>query len=313
MAPRKIPKVLVIGSVNMDLVVSVDRFPRPGETITGGDLQAIPGGKGANQAIAARRAGAAVDFVGAVGGDTFAPQLVAGLEREGIGVQHVKIVPRAASGIALIAVKPDGENTLIHAPGANANVLPAQVRKAESCFESAACLLLQREIPVPTIEVALSVARDSGLRTILNPAPAGPLGKTTLAKVDVLVVNETEAETLTQQPVRDLRHARSTAGELAARVGGGCAIVTLGRRGAWVACPGSRQPVRILPVKVRAVDATAAGDTFVGALSTRWLETGDIIEAANFAAAAAALAVTRRGAQPSIPGRRSILRRLRQG
>ena len=312
MERRKYPRILVVGSVNMDLVAAVQQFPRPGETVSGGDLKAIAGGKGANQAVAASRAGAAVDFVGAVGDDAFGPTLIAGLEADGIGVAHVKVVPQTASGIALIAVKPDGENTLIHAPGANGSVDPALVRQAATSLAAADCLLLQHEIPRRTVEAALNAARRKNVLTVLNPAPAGPLPRTLLAKVDVLILNETEAETLTKTRVRDLRQARTCTAELASAVGGRCAILTLGKRGAWVAAPGVGRPVRVPAFKVRAVDATAAGDTFVGALSTRFLETGEIVEAAHFAAAAAALTVTRAGAQPSIPGRRAILRCLRQ-
>ena len=312
MARRKYPRIVVVGSVNMDLVAAVQRFPDPGETVSGGNLQAIAGGKGANQAVAASRAGAEVDFVGAVGDDTFGPKLIAGLEREGIGVAHVKVVPGTASGIALIAVKPDGENTLIHAPGANGSVDPALVRQATTCLAAADCLLLQREIPHRAVEAALNAARRNDLLTVLNPAPAGPLPRALLAKVDVLILNETEAETLTKTRVRDLRQARTCTAELASAVGGQCAILTLGKRGAWVSAPGSGRPVQIPALQVRAIDTTAAGDTFVGALSTRFLETGEIVEAARFATAAAALAVTQSGAQPSIPSRRAILRCLRE-
>lgn len=297
--------ITVIGSINMDLVTRVPAFPRPGETVAGSDLVTIPGGKGANQAVAAARAGARVRFVGAVGDDSFGRALKRGLREERIDVRRVETEKGTASGVALITIGPDGENHIVISPGANARVTPRRIDEAETVIARSRALLLQREIPPAAVARALALAHRDGVLTVLNPAPAAALSRSLLRRVGILVVNETEAELILGGRLGRSRHATL---ELASRTGGRTAVLTRGARGAWVSGPDLKTPVHVPAAKVRVVDTTAAGDTFVGALAARRLETPDLLEAVRFAAAAAALAVARLGAKPSIPTRARIQR-----
>ncbi len=297
--------ITVIGSINMDLVTRVAAFPRPGETVAGSDLATIPGGKGANQAVAAARAGAGVHFVGAIGDDSFGPRLKKGLREECIDVRRVRTEKRTASGVALITIGPGGENHIVVSPGANARVTSSRVDEAAALISRSELLVVQREIPGAAVTRALSIAHGHGVRTVFNPAPAAALSPRVLRHVSILVVNETEAELLLGSPVARPSQA---VGRLAAETGGRTAVLTRGARGAWVISPQLKKPVSVPAAKVKVVDTTAAGDTFVGALAARHLETSDLVEAVHFAAAAAALAVSRLGAKPSIPTRRQIER-----
>jgi ribokinase len=300
------PLVLVIGSLNMDLTVRVERFPRPGETVRGSDLVRAPGGKGANQAVAAARAGARVAMAGAVGGDSFGAELLQVLDREGIDRRHVRVVRGTPTGIAAITVDRSGENHIVISPGANARVTPASLHAIRPLLARAGLLLLQREIPAAAIEAALAAASAAGTRAILNPAPAGVLPRALQRRVHALIVNEAEAETILGSPVRTSAAAREAAESLAARTGGGLAIVTRGSRGAWLKDRAAGPPVRIAPHRVRALDTTAAGDAFAGAFAARYAAGAGALAAARFAAAAGALAATRPGAIPSLPRRAEI-------
>jgi ribokinase len=297
------PSVLVIGSSNTDLIVKAKRIPRPGETILGGEFSTAGGGKGANQAVAAARAGGDVTFIARVGRDTNGDRAVAGFTTAGIDVTHVIRDATHPSGVALIFVGRRGENSIAVASGANDRLSPADVRKAADAFRRAAVVLLQLETPLPAIEASIELAIDAGVRVVLNPAPARPLPARLLKRVYLLTPNESEAERLTGVPVDS---AAAAAGAVDILLGRGVqnVIITMGSRGAFVAGSHVHQRIRAFPVD--AVDATGAGDVFNGALAVALAEGRTLLEAARFGGAAAALSVTRAGAQPSAPTRRQI-------
>ncbi len=293
----------MIGGSNTDLIVKAERLPRPGETILGGEFATAGGGKGANQAVAAARAGGAVTFVARVGRDANGDRAVAGFAAAGIDVAHVIRDPSRPSGVALIFVGRGGENSIAVASGANDNLSPGDVRKARRAFLRARVVLLQLETPLKTVDASVDLATASGVRVVLNPAPARPLPARLLARVYLLTPNESEAELLTGVAVASERAAARAADALLAR-GVQNVAITMGSRGAYVAGPGVRQ---LIPgFKVRAVDATGAGDVFNGALVVALAEGRPLLEAARFGSAAAAISVTRFGAQPSAPTRREI-------
>ena len=299
--------VLVVGSSNTDMIVKAARIPKPGETILGGEFATCAGGKGANQAVAAARAGAKVTFIGCVGLDMFGERAVVGLKAEGINVGYVVREKSRPSGVALIVVSSRGENSIAVASGANANLCPADLRKARSAFRDAKVVLLQLETPLETVRVAAEMANEAGVPVILNPAPAQPLPTALLKRVYLLTPNESEAEILTGIRVRNESAATQAAAKLRAR-GVENVIITMGARGAFLATKNFRGLIR--GRKVEAVDATAAGDVFNGALAVALAEGKSLIEAAHFANAAAAISVTRLGAQTSVPRRREIERLL---
>jgi len=297
------PRILVLGSSNTDMIIKLDRIPRPGETILGGAFVTAAGGKGANQAVGAARAGGQVTFIARVGQDMFGKQAIAGFVRDGINVKYVFRDKTNPSGVALIFVAKDGENSIAVAGGANAKLSPADVRKAKAAFAGASVLVMQLETSLETVQVAADLATKAGVRVILNPAPAQPLPDSLLKRVSILTPNETEAELLTGSTGED------AATKLRAR-GVATVILTLGARGALIA---DASGTRLVPgFKVKAVDTTAAGDIFNGSLAVALAEGKSLEEAVRFANAAAAISVTRLGAQPSAPTRREIERFLRQ-
>jgi ribokinase len=295
--------IVVVGSSNTDLIIKLDRIPRPGETIIGGEFTSAPGGKGANQAVAAARAGGAVTFIARIGQDDLGERALAGFRKEGINVRHVVRDRATPSGVALIFVGKDGENSIAVASGANHKLSPADVAKASRGLREASVVVLQLETPLSTVRAAADVAARAGATVLLNPAPARPLPDTLLKRVHILTPNEIEAEMLTGIAVRNPTAAGKAAGVLLAR-GVQSVIVTMGSRGAFVAGAAARQ--MIPAYNVRAVDTTAGGDVFNGALAVALAEGKPLLEAARFATAAAALSVTRLGAQTSAPTRREI-------
>lgn len=301
------PFLVVVGSSNTDMVIHLDRLPRPGETLLGGDFRLAGGGKGANQAVAAARAGGRVALVARVGRDLFGDRALADFRREGLVVTHVRRDPTAPSGVALIFVARNGENCIAVAGGANARLAAADVRRARPAIARAAAVLLQLESPLETVETAAALAARAGVRVILNPAPARELPDSLLRCVSLLTPNETEAEVLTAGRVRDDRSAARAAERLRAR-GVGAVVITLGARGAFVASDHLSQ--RVPGFRVRPVDTVAAGDVFNGALAVALAEGRPLLEAVRFANAAAALSVTRPGAQASAPRRAEIERFL---
>ena len=302
-------RVLVVGSANVDFTVAASRLPGVGETVSGGTLLVNHGGKGANQAVAARRLGAEVRFVACVGDDASGRDIRAALQAEGVGVDGVMVTREAATGTALIVVDQQGRNQIVVAPGANWRLSAEHVRSRAEDFAWAQVVLCQLETPLDTLDVALGEARRRGLVTVLNPAPVRDgISDDVWRRVDDLTPNEGEAARLSGVPVEDVRSAGAAARVLRER-GVGTVIVTLGVQGS-IACTAGGD-VRTEAFPVNAVDTTAAGDSFNGALGTA-LAAGDALpDALRFASAAAALACTRRGAQPSLPTRAEVDRLLR--
>jgi ribokinase len=295
--------ILVVGSSNTDMIIKLHRIPKPGETILGGEFVTAAGGKGANQAVGAARAGGAVTFIARVGRDMFGDQAVAGFVKDRINVDYVFRDKVAPSGVALIFVAKDGENSIAVASGANGRLSPADVKQARKSFVGARVLVMQLEIPLDTVQAAAELAVKAGVRVILNPAPARPLPDKLLRRVSILTPNETEAELLTGIKVESEDAAARAADQLMSR-GVQTVILTLGARGAFVATAQRKQLVR--GFKVKPVDTTAAGDVFNGALAVGLAEGRPLAEAVRFANAAGALSVTKMGAQPSAPRRAEI-------
>ena len=299
--------IVVVGSINTDMVVRALQLPRAGETVLGGDFTQGAGGKGANQAVAAARAGAAVAMVGCVGDDQRGRDAVDGLRREGVGVSQIHRLSEAASGVALIVVDADGQNCIAVAPGANACLTPAMMHHAEPLLAAAEVVLVQLEVPLDAVVEPATLASGHGARCILDRAPAQPLPDALWRHLALITPNVTEAAALTGREIRDQGDVRAVAGVLLER-GVESAIVTLGPDGALVA---TRQAQIVIGgLAVETVDTTAAGDTFAGALAARLVEGTDLVDASRFANAAAAVAVTRMGAQPSVPTRDEITRML---
>jgi ribokinase len=295
--------IVVVGSSNTDMIIKLARIPRPGETVLGEEFITAAGGKGANQAVAAARAGGHVHFIARVGRDVFGDQALSGFVKDRIDVTHVSRDKSAPSGVALIFVAHDGENSIAVASGANNNLSPADVRKAKKLLTTASAVVLQLETPLPTMHAACEIAAKAGVRVILNPAPAQPLPDELLRLVSILTPNETETELLTGIKVHDETSAGRAADTLRAR-GIETVIITLGPRGAFVASANAR---KLIPgFTMQAVDTTAAGDVFNGALAVALGEGRTLEQAVRFANAAAGISVTRMGAQPSAPKRKEI-------
>jgi ribokinase len=291
------PKIVVVGSANMDLVVRATRAPERGETLHGTEFGTFPGGKGANQAVAAARQGARVTMIGCMGDDPFGAQMLGALRQDGIDTRHVRVDAQAPTGVALITVEAGGDNRIIIVAGANGQVTPAQIEVAAADFAGGDLLLMQLEVPLPAVRRAAELARARGMRVILNAAPAQPLDGDLLALVDYLVINEIEAATLT-----GLAPTQAEAAAQALRAAGARqVVVTLGATGAILCGTAGCLPVPGFPVAV--VDTTAAGDAFVGAFAMALTEDMPLPAAVRRGNAAGALAVTRRGAQPALPTR----------
>jgi ribokinase len=276
--------VIVVGSANADLVVSVDRRPGPGETVLGSDTEVLPGGKGANTAVAAARLGARVSLVASVGADTYGQMLRESLDQAGVDTAAIRTSNRP-TGVAYIFVTPDGENSILVSPGANGALTADDIEIADGKV-----LVASLEVPLPTIEHAVAVAAKQGLRAVVNVSPIAELSAQTLAALDPIVVNEHEAEALLG-PEADPRGLLD--------LGPKSAVVTLGARGALVIEADGVQEIE--SPRVRAVDTTGAGDAFTGALAAKLAEGLSLGDAARFAVKVAAISVTRRGAQPSYP------------
>jgi ribokinase len=298
------PKIAVVGSANTDMVIKAERIPAPGETVIGREFVMAPGGKGANQAVAAARLGAEVTFVARLGSDVFGDRAIAGYEQEGIDTTWIVRDPETASGVALIFVDEAGENSIAVASGANARLAAEDVERAQDAIASADVLLVQLEVPLAALSRAIEIAHSAGVRVILNPAPAREVPASLLSRVSIATPNEHEIKVVVGKGDR----VRSVAKMLDA--GTQTVLVTLGAQGVLWAEKG--QQVRIPAFRVQAVDTTAAGDAFNGALAYALASELAMQEAIRYASAAAAIAVTRMGAQPSLPTRTEVKDFLRQ-
>lgn len=301
-------RIVVIGSLNMDLVFRVARAPQAGETLTGLGFAAAGGGKGANQALACARMIAPTQdvttaMIGCIGADGFGETLVTGLAADGVDVAGVLRDPAAPTGVAMVMVEESGQNRIVVAPGANALLTPARIEAAAATIRGASLVAMQLETPIESVLRAAQIARDAGALTVLNPAPARPPPDALWPLVDTLIPNESEASALSGVAVVDVASASRAARALLAR-GCGRVLITLGAQGVLIA---DAQGERHLPAKpVAALDTTAAGDTFIGGYLAALAEGADIEAAAELGQRAAALCVTRAGAQPSIPWRREL-------
>lgn len=295
------PPILVVGSSNTDMVIKADHLPAPGETILGGTFFMNPGGKGANQAVAAARLGGNVTFICKTGNDIFGRQSVQLFEDEGINTSYLCSDPKNPSGVALITVDKDAENCIVVASGANATLSPNDLLKVQEVVERSMIVLMQLEIPLNTVEYVAANAASKGVKVVLNPAPARELSDALLQNISVITPNKTEAEMLSGVVVDDIESAK-VAAQIIKDKGVDTVIITLGKKGAVVYH--NNLFTHILALTVKAVDTTAAGDVFNGALVVALSEGKDVIESTEFACKAAAISVTRLGAQSSAPFKR---------
>ncbi len=302
--------IVVVGSSNTDMVIKTPRLPKPGETVTSGVFFRARGGKGANQAVAAARAGGRVALVASLGLDDLGDDAIAAFEEEGIDTRHVRRHADISSGVALIVVDAAAENAIAVAEGANALLSARDVRGCEAAIASAGVLVAQLEIPMEAVSEAVAIAHEHKVPVILNPAPARSLPADLLSRVSVLTPNVSEAALLTGVPPRD-GAALDDAATALLRRGVDAVLITLGPAGVLVATAERRE--RIAGWAVQAEDTTGAGDVFNGALAAAVAEGTPLLDAARFANAAAAISVTRRGAQPSAPRRDEIVRLLQGG
>jgi ribokinase len=300
-----VSRVLVVGSANVDYTVALARLPRPGETVSEGTLLVARGGKGANQAVAARRLGGEVRLVACVGDDASGREVRQALAGEGIGVEAVATTTSAATGTALIVVDTEGRNQIAVAPGANRALTVADVDSRDADFAWAEVVVCSLEVPLATARRALECARRHGALTILNPAPLPERGLDFLELADYVTPNEGEAARLTGLPLANLDDASRVATAIRAR-GAAHAVITLGPGGVLAEGPNGR--LHVPAFAVTAVDTTGAGDAFNGALAVALAERRDLADALRWASATAAVACTRRGAQPSLPTRREVER-----
>jgi len=295
--------IVVVGSSNTDVVVKTERLPVPGETVLGNSFMMNPGGKGANQAVAASRLGGNVTFITKTGNDLFGRQSIELFTEENINTNFIFSDSNHPSGVALIMVDSLGENCIVVASGANMSLSSSDIKKASNAFEQAGILLMQLEIPMQTVEYTAKMAFDKGIKVILNPAPAAYLKEDLYKCLYAIVPNKTEAEILSGIKVSDIDSAKRAADIIASK-GVNIVVVTLGSKGALI--KEGNEYNYIEAERVEAVDTTAAGDTFCGALSVALSEGLSIVEAVKLANKASAITVTREGAQNSIPYRNEI-------
>ncbi|MGG8468901.1 ribokinase [Rahnella sp. PAMC25617] len=299
----KTGKLVVLGSINADHILNINHFPQPGETVIGKQYTVAFGGKGANQAVAAGRSGADISFIACVGDDDIGERVRKQLASDHIDTQPIEAIEDTTTGVALIFVNAEGENVIGIDAGANKAVTPEYLDRYKQQVIGASALLMQLESPLETVIAAAKIAKDNGTQVILNPAPACELPDELLARVDMITPNETEAEKLTGIKVDNNEDAARAAKALHDK-GIATVIITLGSKGVWLSQNGEGKLVA--GFRVKAVDTIAAGDTFNGALVTALLEGKPMDSAVRFAHAAAAIAVTRPGAQPSVPWRKEI-------
>ncbi|KGQ54818.1 Ribokinase [Gallibacterium anatis] len=297
-------KLTILGSINADHVIQVPHFPQPGETLSGQNYHIVYGGKGANQAVAAARLGAKVDFIACIGEDKIGLEMKQAFQKDGINTESIATIQGETTGIAMIQVADSGENSIVISAGANAHLTTNIVDKFKQKILDADALLMQLETPLDAIIYATKIAKQAGKHTVLNPAPAKALPDELLAQLTMITPNETEAEVLTGVKVVDEQSAAQAAAVFHQK-GVAIVLITLGAKGVFISHNALQ---KIIPgFRVQAKDTTAAGDTFNGALVTALLEQKSLEEAIQFAHAAAAISVTRFGAQTSIPSRQETL------
>jgi ribokinase len=295
-------KIVVVGSSNTDLIIKVPEIPRPGETLLGGEFKTFPGGKGANQAVAAARAGGEVVFIAAVGDDAYGEEAIKGYKLDNINTAYIKICKGVPSGVAMITIADSGENAITVAPGANNRLKPEDLEEAEEPFQEAEYLLIQLETPLDTVQKAVELCGELHTKVILNPAPAAMLSEEILRMVTIITPNETEAESLTGLVVVDEQSAAEAA-DVLHRKGIETVIITMGSRGAFLSDKAGGISKLIPGFSVQAVDTTAAGDVFNGQLAVSLAEDKGLERAVLEAHGAAAISVQKLGAQSSIPRR----------
>jgi ribokinase len=300
------PRIAVVGSLNMDLVIRAAHIPHPGETIIGSDFQTVPGGKGANQAVAAARLGAGVSMVGRLGSDSFADSLLKNLAESGVGTTHIQQDAETPSGVALIVVDDQGENSIVVASGANMRFSKESVQAAADIIAGADVLVLQLEVPLDAVMQAARIADAHDVTVVLNPAPARELPAELFTLVDVLIPNETEAAILSGKQVEKYSDLTLAAAELQDR-GAESVVITLGKRGALLKSS-DQEPQMVAAFEVKPVDTTAAGDAFVAGLAVHLAAGHPLSEAVRWGNAAGALAAMRFGAQTSLPTKVEVTR-----
>lgn len=298
-------KIVVVGSTNMDMVIKTDHIPAPGETVLSGSFFMNPGGKGANQAVTIARLGGHVSFISKVGNDVFGKQSLHLFEEEGIDTLHVLSDDELPSGVALITVDKAGENSIVVASGSNGNLMPADIEEAMTKIREADFILMQLEIPMETVQFVARQAYSQSAKVILNPAPMNKLTPELLGRIDILTPNETEAGMLSGIKVCNIDTARQAA-EIIYEMGVKNVVITMGALGA-VICQDGKTTTHISAKKVTAIDSTAAGDVFNGALTVSLSEGKELRDAVQFACDVAAISVTRMGAQSSIPYRNEVI------
>ena len=303
------PTIIVLGSINLDLVVRCQKLPHSGQTLSADSVSEVCGGKGANQAVAAAKAGGQVHMIGRVGDDGFAQRLLANLRDQNVHCDGVSQSAHCASGLAIVAVEASGQNSILLVAGANGQVSLADVEAQRQAIEAADVLLLQLEIPTQCVLAAIRIATAAGVRCMLDPAPVASDWTDELLQVDFICPNESEASAITGLSIESIDDAQMAARQLQRR-GAKNVAITLGERGTLLLAGDTLH--HIPATKVQAVDTTAAGDAFAGAFAIRWAETSDLLEAARFASVAGAIAATRHGAQPSLATRLEIENRRNQ-
>lgn len=297
------PRIAVVGSINMDLVVRCESLPLAGQTIAARSATEVCGGKGANQAVAASKAGAVVCMIGRVGSDAFADRLVANLVEHGVGICGVTKTPDCTSGIAIVAVEESGENAIMLVAGANGLVSPDDVNRDAKTVEAAEVLLLQLEVPTASVIAAIAIAKRANVRCVVDPAPVASDWTDELLDVDLVCPNEIEAEAITGTKIKSVSDAQDAAKQLHRR-GAKSVAITLGEKGTLLLHENTFHHLEA--TSITPADTTAAGDAFAGALAVRWAETNDLVESVRFANVAGAIAATRHGAQPSLATRHEI-------
>ena len=301
--------IVVFGSLNMDLTTYLPRLPRPGETLFGRSFQTVPGGKGANQAVAAARLGAPVRLIGRIGEDAFGRQHMAAMRQEGINIAGVLRDEALSTGLAVISVDDAGENCIIVISGANMAIVASDVDRCVMALDEARLLLLQLEIPIEADLTAARAAHERGVTVVLDPSPVRNLPEELLRVVDVITPNEVEAEALLGWPITSEADAGRALGQLRSK-GVASVVLKMGGRGAFFETDAGKGYVPAFPVQ--AVDTVAAGDAFNGALAVALLEGRPLPDAVRWGAAAGALTVTRAGAMPSLPARAAVVRLLEE-